>query len=150
MKHSALGMMLAVSILALPGHAQAADTANAERQVSKLLRDWVTAENEHDAAALNRILDDQFISTYAAGTPTRKAGFIKSLTKGQADPRQSQSIEDETILVSGDTAILVGTDIFHRTDHAEPDGLALRYTITCVRKNGHWVALAEHIVKIEK
>lgn len=150
MKRSALGMMLAVSILALPGHAQAAGTAKAEQQVSKLLRDWVTAENEHDAAALDRILDDQFISTYAAGKPTRKAAFIKSLTKGQADPRQSQSIEDEIILVSGDTAILVGTDIFHRTDHAEPDGLALRYTITCVRKNGRWVALAEHIVKIEK
>lgn len=52
--------------------------------------------------------------------------------------------------MSGDTAILVGTDIFHRTDHAEPDGLALRYTITCVRKNGRWVALAEHIVKMTK
>lgn len=89
MKQSALGMMLMVSILALPGHAQAADTANAEQQVSKLLRDWVTAENEHDAAALDRILDDQFISTYAAGKPTRKARFIESLTKGQADPRQS-------------------------------------------------------------
>lgn len=150
MKQSALGMMLAVSILALSGHAQAADTANVEQQVAKLLRDWVTAENEHDAAALDRILDDQFISTYAAGKPTRKAAFIKSLTKGQADPRQSQSIEDETILVSGDTAILVGTDIFHRTDHAEPDGLALRYTITCMRKNGRWVALAEHIVKMPK
>lgn len=150
MKQSAMGMMLTVSILALPGHGQAADTANAEQQVSKLLRDWVTAENEHDAAALDRILDDQFISTYAAGKPTRKARFIEGLTKGQADPRQSQSIEDETILVSGDTAILVGTDIFHRTDHAEPDGLALRYTITCVRKNGRWVALAEHIVKMTK
>ena len=51
-------------------------------------------------------------------------------------------------MVDGDTAILIGTDTFHRTDHADPDGLALRYTITCVRKNGRWVALAEHIVKL--
>jgi ketosteroid isomerase-like protein len=137
-------MTLAASVIALSVTARADDTADAKQ----MLRDWVTAENAHDAAALDRILDDQFISTYAAGKPTRKAAFIKSLTKGTADPRQSQSLTDETVVVEGDTAILVGTDTFHRTDHAEPDGLALRYTITCVRKNGRWTALAEHIVKL--
>src|ERR1700754_3413701 len=135
---------LGASVIALSGAARADDAADAKQ----MLRDWVTAENTHDAAALNRILDDQFISTYAAGKPTRKAAFIKSLTKGKDDPRQSQSLTDETVVVEGDTAILVGTDTFHRTDHADPDGLALRYTITCIRKNGRWVALAEHIVKI--
>ena len=151
MTRTALGKALAISIVAWSAAAQAqSSAADAKQQASQLLRDWVTAENEHDAAALDRILDDQFISTYAAGKPTRKAAFIASLTKGKADPRQTQSIEDETIVVDGDTAILVGTDTFHRTDHAEPDGLALRYTITCVRRHGRWVALAEHIVKLPK
>ena len=147
MTRNILGAAMAVSLIACAAQAQPS-RSQAEQQVSQLLRDWVTAENEHDAAALERILDDQFISTYGAGKPTRKAAFIASLTKGKADPKQSQTIEDETIVVEGDTAILVGTDTFHRTDHAEPDGLALRYTITCVRKNGRWVALAEHIVKL--
>jgi ketosteroid isomerase-like protein len=147
MTRNILGAAMAVSLIACAAQAQTS-RSQAEQQVSRLLRDWVTAENEHDAAALERILDDQFISTYGAGKPTRKAAFIASLTKGKADPKQSQTIEDETIVVEGDTAILVGTDTFHRTDHAEPDGLALRYTITCVRKNGRWVALAEHIVKL--
>ena len=151
MTRTALGMALATSIVAWSAAAQAQDpAADAKQQASQLLRDWVTAENEHDAAALDRILDDQFISTYEAGKPTRKAAFIKSLTKGKADPAQSQSLTDETVVVEGDTAILVGTDTFHRTDGAEPDGLALRYTITCVRKGGRWVALAEHIVKMPK
>jgi ketosteroid isomerase-like protein len=141
-------MALAASVIALSAAARAEDSSGAKQQASQLLKDWVTAENKHDAAALGRILDDQFISTYAAGKPTRKDAFIKSLTKGKPDPRQSQSLTDETVVVEGDTAILVGTDTFHRTDHAEPDGLALRYTITCVRKNGRWVALAEHIVKL--
>jgi hypothetical protein len=152
MTRNALGVALAAaSFAALSMTAQAqAPQSPAEQQVSKLLRDWVTAENEHDAAALDRILDDGFISTFESGKPTRKAAFIKSLTKGKPDPRQSQSLTDETIIVDGDTAILVGTDTFHRTDGADPDGLALRYTITCVRKNGRWVALAEHIVKMPK
>lgn len=148
MRRILVSAALAISV-AWGAAAQAQGSAtDAKQQVSQLLRDWVTAENEHDAAALDRILDDRFISTYAAGKPTRKAAFIASLTKGKPDPQQSQSLTDETILVDGDTAILVGTDTFHRTDHAEPDGLALRYTITCVRRHGHWVALAEHIVKL--
>ena len=144
-----IGRASALAIWLVAGSASAqAQGADARQQASQLLRDWVAAENEHDVAALERILDDQFISTYGAGKPTRKAAFIASLTKGKPDPKQSQSLTDETIVVDGDTAILVGTDTFHRTDHAEPDGLALRYTITCVRRNGRWVALAEHIVKL--
>jgi uncharacterized protein (TIGR02246 family) len=148
-KLNALEIMVAAALVAGAATARAQSApADAKQQVSQMLRDWVTAENEHDAAALDRIFDDQFISTYGAGKPTRKAAFIKSLTKGKPDPKQSQSLTDETVVVDGDTAILVGTDTFHRTDGAEPDGLALRYTITCVRKNGRWVALAEHIVKM--
>ena len=147
MTRSAFGMALAAIAVAC-GPAAQARGADAQQEAVQLLRDWATAENEHDATALDRILDDQFISTYGASKPTRKKAFIASLTKGKADPRQTQSLTDETVVVDGDTAILVGTDTFHRTDHAEPDGLALRYTITCVRKNGRWVALAEHIVKL--
>lgn len=147
MTRGALGLSLAIW-LAAGAMAAKAEDADAKQQAAQMLRDWVAAENEHDAAALERLLDDQFISTYTAGKPTRKKAFIASLTKGKADPRQTQSLTDETIVVDGDTAILVGTDTFHRTDHAEPDGLALRYTITCVRRGGRWVALAEHIVKL--
>lgn len=153
MRRSACGMALALFIAAFSPTARAEDTqspaaAEARQQVETLMKDWMAAENEHDAAALGRILDDDFISTYGAGKPVRKDAFIKSLTKGEADPRQSQSLSDETVIVDGDTAVLVGTNIFHRTDGAKPDGLALRYTITCVRRNAHWTALAEHIVKI--
>ena len=147
MQRFVLNAVLAVCVMGGAAQAQNAQ-GSAEQQVSQMLRDWVTAENEHDAAALGRILDDQFISTNGAGKPTRKAAFIASLTKGAPDPKQSQSLTDETVVVDGDTAILVGTDTFHRTDGAAPDGLALRYTITCLRRNGRWVALAEHIVKL--
>ena len=143
-----LGWALAGSIAALSSAAQAQSAAEAEakQQVMTLLRDWVTAENEHDVAALQRILNDKFITTSGAGAPHDKDYFIKALTKGKADPAQSQSLTDESVVVDGDTAVVVGTDTFHRTDGAKPDGLALRYTITFVRRNARWTALAEHIV----
>ncbi len=148
-----LSLALAGAFVSWAGAAQAADgpsAGDAKAQVMNTLRDWAKAENEHDAAALDRILDDQFISTSGFGKPHSKQDFIKALTKGKADPRQSQTLEDETVVVEGDTAVDVGTNIFHMSDKSAPDGLALRYTITFVRKGGHWRALAEHIVKISQ
>jgi len=144
--HKLLGLTLAASCAVFSMAAQAEGDAKAE--VKQLLRDWADAENRHDAAALGRILDDQFISTSCTGKPHNKADFIKALTSGKPDPRQSQTLEDETVVVAGDTAVDVGTNIFHMSDKSKPDGMALRYTITFVRKNGRWTALAEHIVKM--
>ena len=148
MKRYIASLALAGCLFSLPAAAQS--PAEAKQQVMQLLRDWVTAENAHDAVALGRILDDQFISTSGAGKPHSKQDFITAITKGKPDSRQSQTIEDETVVVDGDTAVDVGTNIFHMSDKSAPDGLALRYTITFTRRSGHWTALAEHIVKMEK
>jgi ketosteroid isomerase-like protein len=147
-----LGLALAGCFAAgsLTATARAADSGDAKEQVMNVLRDWVKAENAHDAAALNRILDDKFITTSGSGAPHDKDYFIKALTKGKADPAQSQSLTDESVVVEGDTAVVVGTDTFHMANHAKPDGLALRYTITFIRRDGRWLALAEHIVAMPK
>jgi len=148
MKQYILGVALAGACAVLSASAQAQSPGDAKEQVKQLLRDWAEAENRHDAAALGRILDDQFISTSGFGKPHNKADFIKALTSGKPDPRQSQTLEDETVVVAGDTAVDVGTNIFHMSDKSAPDGMALRYTITFTRRGGRWTALAEHIVKI--
>lgn len=149
MKRHLMGMALAGSIAAFcaAAHAETSQSpADAKQQVLALMREWVAAENKHDATALRRILDDNFISTYAARNPVTKEGFIKSLTAGDANPGQSQTLTDETVIVDGDTAVTVGTDTFYKGGSTEPSGPKLRYTITLVRRNGHWMALAEHIV----
>ena len=138
-------LVLAGLPIALSGAAHAA-AADAEAQVKATMREWVVAENKHDAAALDRILDDRFISTFAANPPRSKADFIKGLMKGPVDPTQSQDLTDETVVVSGDTAVTVGTDTFHSA--TQPPTPPLRYTITLVRRDGHWRALGEHIVVI--
>ena len=155
MKRHLTSMALAGSIAAWSATAQAEisqspSPADAKQQVLNLMREWVVAENKHDVAALRRILDDKFISTYGARDPVSKEGFIKSLTAGDADPGQSQTLTDETVIVDGDTAVTVGTDTFYKGGSAEPSGPKLRYTITCVRRNAHWVALAEHIVAMPR
>ncbi len=153
MKRHIWSLALAGAVAALSGNAagaQGAPAAGARQQVMALMRDWVTAEDQHDAAALTRILDDKFLATSGAGQPVNKDTFIKKLTAGAPDSKQSQTLSDETVIVDGDTAVVIGTDAFHRTDGATPDGLTLRYTITFIHRNGRWAALAEHIAAMPR
>ena len=148
MKSLVMALVFSAAIVPLAAQAQNsrnATPADARQQVMNATEEWIAAENKHDAVALDRILDDNFISTFAANKPRSKADFIKGIVTGPIDPTQSQSLTDVSVVVDGDTAVTVGTDTFHS---ATKPPLALRYTITYVRKQGRWVALGEHIVTI--
>src|SRR5665213_1104608 len=145
-----MSMALACLVVALPTVAQAkgpqsSATADARQQVLDATRAWIVAEDKHDAAALGRILDEKFISTPGSGGPVDKATFIKRITAGAVDPTQSQTLTDETVVIDGDTAVAVGTDIFHSANKAP---LKLRYTITYIHRQARWLALGEHVVVI--
>ncbi|HUO01698.1 MAG TPA: nuclear transport factor 2 family protein [Rhizomicrobium sp.] len=135
-----------LALMLLSSAAANAQTSDAKQQVIDATEQWIAAENTHDAAALDRILDDQFISTYAANPPRSKTDFIRGITKGKVDPTQTQDLSDVSVAADGDTAVIVGTDTFHSATQAPV--APLRFTITYVRKQGRWVALGEHIVAI--
>jgi ketosteroid isomerase-like protein len=140
-------LALAGAAWAMAAHAaDAQKRRDAKQEVLDVTQQWIAAENSHDAAALDRILDDQFISTFAANPPREKAAFIKGITKGEIDPTQSQTITDEKLVVEGDTAVLTGVNAFHSTRKTPIP--PMRFTITYAKRQGRWRALAEHIAVI--
>ena len=147
MKRRLLSLALAAAassalLIAAPASAE----SDAKQEVIDTTRQWIVAENRHDAASLREILDDNFITTYAAGKPGNKESFIKAITSGEVDPTQTQDLTDTSVIVDGDTAIIVGNDTFHSA--TKPPVAPLRFTITYVKRQGRWRALAEHIVSI--
>ena len=130
--------------------AAALPAAEAKQQVIALEERWVEAENKHDAATLERILDDKFLATFGARAPRDKATFIQHITAGAADPTQSQTLTERTVIVDGDTAVSIGTDTISGTANGAAYSAAYRYTVTYIRRNGRWRALAEHMVEAPK
>jgi hypothetical protein len=49
---------------------------NEEQRVFTLEQQWADAEVKHDATALARTLDDEFVVSYSSGKPMDKAAFI--------------------------------------------------------------------------
>jgi steroid delta-isomerase-like uncharacterized protein len=124
------------------------DLSAAKQQVLNLEREWVDAEIKHDAATLRRILDDKFVASFGAKKPYDKEAFIKEIVSGDVDPTESQTLTDRTVIIDHDTAVVVGTDTERGTRNGGAYTAVYRYTVTYIRRNGSWVALAEHLVEV--
>jgi steroid delta-isomerase-like uncharacterized protein len=122
--------------------------ADAKQQVLDLEKEWVAAEQKHDAATLRRILDDKFVASFGAEKPYDKEAFIKGIVSADIDPSESQTLTDRTVILDHDTAIVVGTDTERGTRKGTAYTEVARYTATYIRRNGNWVALAEHLVEV--
>ena len=120
--------------------------ADARQQVMNLEKQWAAAEDKHDEATLRRILDDKFVATFGAKKPYDKEAFIREEISGVVDPTASQTL-DETVILDGDTAIVIGTDTERGTRNGAAYTAVDRYTVTYVSRNGQWRALAEHIAR---
>ena len=121
----------------------------ARDELLRLERDWTTAENKHDEATLRRILDEKFVATFGTKKPPYdKEGFIKAQLAGDVDPTVSDTLSDQIVIVDGDTAVVVGTDTERSTKKGEAHTAVARYTATYVRRNGRWLALAEHMALV--
>ena len=144
-------MRLAViAVLVAATAVPAAQPTDAKQQVLELEKEWVAAENKHDAATMRRILDEKFLATFGGNKPYDKSAFIKEETDGEVDPTASQILTDQTVIIDHDTAVVVGTDTTSGTESGVAYTEVLRYTATYVRREGRWLALAEHIVHVPK
>jgi hypothetical protein len=139
----------APSVATEPTSPQAASPTAARQQLLDLEKQWAAAEDKNDATVLRRILDERFVATFGAAKTYDKEAFIK-LFAGDVDPTASQTLTYEAVIIDGDTAVLVGND----TAGGARDGAAYttvyKYTATYIRRQGRWLALAEHIVEVPR
>jgi ketosteroid isomerase-like protein len=121
--------------------------ADARQQVLNVGKEWAAAEDRNDQATVRHIIDDRFVFSYGAEKPVDKEAYIKAIL-GDFDPTQKQALSDETVIVDRDTAVVVGTDTVHGTEKGKAYVVTYRYTVTYLHRDGRWVALAEHLVKV--
>ena len=141
-------VLLIVATALSVADAKTPPTTDAKQQVLDLSKEWVAAEIKHDANTLRRILDDKFVASFGAEKPYDKEAFIKLIVMGDVDPTESQTLTEQTVVIDQDTAVEVGTDTERGTRRGSAYTSVYRYTVTYILRNGHWVALAEHLVEV--
>jgi hypothetical protein len=95
---------------------------------------WIAAEVGHDKAALERILDERFLATFASsGETVDRSAYIEWIMQMQIDPF---TVVNEVVNIHGNTALVISTEG------------TTKFTWIAVKKGGQWVVISETFSRI--
>ena len=142
-------LMLVLSSIVVPqtkskptgkGRQTTSASANAGQSLRVAEHQWTEAFKNRDKDALNRILDDRFVFTDDKGQVFSKTEYIDAAM--QAIKVESYSLDDMTVRVFGDSAVVAGRWAGKLTINGKDASGAFRYTDTFVKRLGRWRAVA--------
>jgi hypothetical protein len=88
--------------------AATADWSPEQSELVALSDAWIAAEVGHDKAALERILDERFLATFASsGKTIDRSAYIAWIMQSQLDPF---TVVNEVVNIHGDTALVISTE----------------------------------------
>lgn len=116
------------------GGAALADWSPEQAELVALSDAWIAAEVGHDRPALERILDERFLATFASsGETVDRSAYIEWILRTPLEPF---TVVNEVIDIHGDTALVIATEG------------TTKFTWVAVRKDGEWVVISETFSKI--
>jgi ketosteroid isomerase-like protein len=107
---------------------------------------WLTAEKNHDAAAFEKIVADDWIAITPEGKSQTKAERAAEIKSGHID---SATLGDMKVRVFGDTAVVTGTDDEISSEDGKKSSGHYVWTDVFVKRNGKWVAVASQTAQIK-
>jgi ketosteroid isomerase-like protein len=132
----------------LPG-AICSRSANDESKIIALENLWNQMQLHHDAGAMEKILDADFVLTDYDGAVLSKSQFLASILD-VSDQLTVEVSEDMKLHRHGDTVVVTGATHEKGTNkgkHYEHRG---RFTDTWILKNGEWLCVASHLGLLSK
>lgn len=126
---------------AKPGQAVQAPAGRVQEQLKKLEEEWATAFIKRDAAALQRILADDYVIIDENGSVSNKAQAIRDLTSGET-VFESIRFDDLKVRVYGAFAIVTGGEIVTTRTNNISETSTYRFTDVFALRRGRWQAVS--------
>jgi len=119
----------------------------AEQTLLQLENDWSQADLHKDAAALNRILAEDWIGIDFEGTVLNKTQALRGIASDAA-ALESTILRNMKVRIYGDTAVITGTDTEQGEYHGKDSSGSYVWTDVFVRRNGRWQAVSSQSTKL--
>ena len=148
MKSLIVAGLLAALVLPVFGVARA-DAPSVEQTLMQMERDWAQAGLKKDAAAMDKIVADDWIGTDSEGKSSTKAEGMADLKSGAA-ALQSIEVGAMKVRVFGNTAVVTGSDTEKSSYKGKDTSGKYAWTDVFVMRQGHWQAVASHSSKVAK
>ena len=120
--------------------------AGVEQALMQMERDWTEAALKKDAAALDKILADDWVGQGPTGVST-KAQTLAELKSGDYK-LESQTLGDMKVRVFGDTAVVAGSDDEKSSYKGKDTSGHYTWTDVFVKRHGRWQAAASQGTRI--
>ena len=142
---------LLCSVLSAAVTVQAQQTkTDSDAAISETLQamehDWLNAEKNHDTAAFEKLVADDWIAIGPDGKSQTKAQRAAEIKGAHIS---SATMGDMKVRVFGDTAVVTGTDDEITMKAGKKSGDHYAWTDVFVKRNGKWVAVASQTAQIK-
>ena len=136
-------LVLGVPLLALP------QNNGDETKVIAFENLWNQMQINHDADAMEKMLDNDFVLTDYDGTVMSKGQFLASI-RDRSNQLTVEASEDMKLYRHSDTLIVTGATHEKGILNGRPYQHKGRFTDTWTRQNGIWVCIASQLALLGK
>jgi len=140
-----LMLRLALTPGANPGPPQSDDAS----KIIAMENLWNQMQLNHDAPAMEKMLDTDFVLTDYDGSLLDKKQFLDSIKDMSIKLTQEMS-EGMKLHQHGNTVVITGATREKGTLNGKPFAHNGRFTDTWIRKDGKWLCVASHLGVISK
>ena len=131
---SAVALFLSLPVAAESKIDSVAPEVRAE--LTALVEAWIDAEVKSDGAALEKILHEDFLSTFASGTTLDRSSYIDFIIGLDIS---SFKVSNESMVRHGNTAVVI--DISESGD--------TKFTWIAIRSDDQWRVISQTFSKVE-
>jgi ketosteroid isomerase-like protein len=137
-----LGLMLCLFLTAgsNPGAPQSEDAS----KIIAMENLWNQMQLNHDATAMEKMIDDDFVLTDYDGALLDKKQFLDSIKDMSIKLAQEMS-EGMKLHQHGNTVVITGATREKGTQNGKPFAHNGRFTDTWIKKDGRWLCVASHL-----
>ena len=118
-----------------------------QQVLEQLERDWVQALQNNDVAFVDSVLAPEFIATYGDGQRGDRARELE-LVKAFNSQVDEWTIDEFTIKVYGDTAVVWFTQRMTGPVQGKPTQIVTRYMDVFVNRNGKWLCVGSQSTRV--
>jgi ketosteroid isomerase-like protein len=141
-----------ILLLALSSLPFAQDISRAQGDETKIIaleNLWNQMQINHDADAMGKLLDSDFVLTDYDGTVMSKGQFLASI-RDKSNQLTVEVSEDMRLHRHGDTVVVTGATHEKGTEKGKPFSHQGRFTDTWIKKDSQWLCVASQLSQLSK
>ncbi len=144
-----LPLALTLGLILTPGANPGAAQSDDASKIVAMENLWNQMQLNHDAVAMEKMIDEDFVLTDYDGTLLDKKQFLDSIKDMSIKLTQEMS-EGMKLHPHGNTVVITGATREKGTQNGKAFAHNGRFTDTWIKKDGRWLCVASHLGVISK